>query len=136
MKGRTHMQRCTMKLRSRHNTSINLASGERLRQLKLIVYFLKTRTSRHFFQQLKIIQCQFYELLKVEQEAAELITCKQRKTKGNKNVDIEHEAYLDNQNIRNQNNVKVVGSMKTNGSQQNIQTWLCSPMSEGGESYF
>jgi len=51
------MQRCTMKLRSRHNTSINLASGERLRQLKLIVYFLKTRTSRHFFQQLKIIQC-------------------------------------------------------------------------------
>ena len=69
-----------MKLRSRHNTSINLTYCERLRQLKLIVYFLKTRTSRHFFQQLKIIECLFYELLKVEQEATDLIKFKQRKT--------------------------------------------------------
>ena len=69
-----------MKLRSRQNTSINLTSGERLRQLKLIVYFLKTRTSRHFFQKLKIIQCVLYELLKVEQEATDLIKCKQIKT--------------------------------------------------------
>jgi hypothetical protein len=80
VKARTHMQRCTMKLRSRHNTSINLTNCERLRQLKLIVYFLKTRTSRHFFQQLKIIECLFYELLKVEQEATDLIKFKQRKT--------------------------------------------------------
>jgi hypothetical protein len=69
-----------MELRSRQNTPINLTSGERLRQLKLIVYFLKTRTSRHFFQQLKIIECLFYELLKVEQEATDLIKFKQRKT--------------------------------------------------------
>jgi hypothetical protein len=67
MKGRTHMQRCTMELRSRNNTYINFTSGERLRQLKLILYFFMTRTSRHF-------------LLKVEQEAAELIKCKPRKT--------------------------------------------------------
>ena len=44
MKTRTQMQRCTMRLRSRENESINLTSGERLRQLRLIVYFLKTRT--------------------------------------------------------------------------------------------
>jgi len=41
---RNQMQRFAMKLRSRQNTSINLTSGESLRQLKLIVYFLKTRT--------------------------------------------------------------------------------------------
>ena len=40
MNARTHMQRCTMKLRSRQKTYINLTNGERLRQLKLIVYFL------------------------------------------------------------------------------------------------
>ena len=69
MKARSHMQRCTMKLRSRQNTSINLTNGERLRQLKLIVYFLKTRTQRHFFQQLQITQYLLYELFKVEQIA-------------------------------------------------------------------
>jgi hypothetical protein len=39
MKFKTQRQKCTMKLRSRQNTSNNLTSGERLRQLKLIVYF-------------------------------------------------------------------------------------------------
>jgi hypothetical protein len=39
MKARTQMQRSTVTLRSRQNTSINLTSGERLRQLQLIVYF-------------------------------------------------------------------------------------------------
>ena len=39
MNARIQMQRCTMKLRSRQNISINLTSGEMLRQLKLIVYF-------------------------------------------------------------------------------------------------
>jgi hypothetical protein len=44
MKDRTQMLRYTMQLRSRQNTSINLTSGERIGQLTLIVYFLKTRT--------------------------------------------------------------------------------------------
>jgi hypothetical protein len=44
--------------------------------------------------------------------------------------------YTHNQKTRNQTNVKVVGSMKPNGSQYDIQTWLWSPMTEGGESYF
>jgi hypothetical protein len=39
MNARTQMQRCTVKLRSRQNTYIDLTCGERLRQLKLIVYF-------------------------------------------------------------------------------------------------
>jgi hypothetical protein len=72
MKARTQIQKCTMELRSRQNTPINLTSGERLRQLKLIVYFLKTRTSRHFFQQLQITKYLLYALSKVEQIA----TCK------------------------------------------------------------
>jgi hypothetical protein len=38
MDARTQMQRCTMKLRSRQNTSIIFTNGEMLRQLKLIVY--------------------------------------------------------------------------------------------------
>ena len=37
--------------------------------------------------------------------------------------------------ITHQNNVKVVGSMKTNGSQQGIQTSVWTPKTEGGESY-
>jgi hypothetical protein len=44
MKTKTQMHRNTMKLRSTQNTSINLTSGERLHQLKLIVYFLKIIT--------------------------------------------------------------------------------------------
>jgi hypothetical protein len=56
-------------------TSINLTSGESLRQLKLIVYFLKTRTLRHFFQQLQIRQYLLYELFKVEQKDTYLIRC-------------------------------------------------------------
>ena len=39
MKARTPMHKCTMTLRSRQNTSINLTSGEELLQFKLIVYF-------------------------------------------------------------------------------------------------
>ena len=39
MKAKTQRQKCTMKLRSRENTSNNLTSGERLWQLTLIVYF-------------------------------------------------------------------------------------------------
>jgi hypothetical protein len=41
MKATPQMQRCTLELIFRQNESINLTSGERLRQLKLIVYFLK-----------------------------------------------------------------------------------------------
>ena len=70
-KTRTKMQKCTMTVRSRQNTSINLTSSERLRQLKLIGYFLKTRTSRHFFQQFKVIQCLLYKLFKEEQKATD-----------------------------------------------------------------
>jgi len=44
MKARTQIQKCTMEVRSRKDMPINLTSGERLRQLKLIVYFLKKRT--------------------------------------------------------------------------------------------
>jgi len=39
VKAGTQMNRSTMSLRSRENTYINAASGERLHQLKLIVYF-------------------------------------------------------------------------------------------------
>ena len=38
MKARTEVHICTMKLRSRQNTYSNLTSGEKLHQLKLIVY--------------------------------------------------------------------------------------------------
>jgi len=84
MNARTQAQKCTMELRSRQNSPINLTSGERLLQLKLIVYFLKTRTStyRHFFQKLQIIQYLLYELFKVEQKDTYLI-------------DIEHDAFLE-----------------------------------------
>ena len=75
MNARTQTQKCTMELRSRQNTPINLTSGERLRQLKLIVYSVKTRTSRHFFQQLQIIQYFLYELFKVEQKDTYLTRC-------------------------------------------------------------
>jgi hypothetical protein len=37
-----------MKLRSRPNTSINLINGERLPQLKLIVYFFKDKNIKAF----------------------------------------------------------------------------------------
>jgi hypothetical protein len=60
MKTRIQMHRGTMKLRSRENTSISLTSGERLHQLKVIVYFLQTRTGREFFKQLQITQCLLY----------------------------------------------------------------------------
>jgi hypothetical protein len=75
MNARTQTQKCTMELRSRQNMPINLTSGERLHQLKLIVYFVKTRTSRYFFQQLKIIQYLLYELFKVEQKDTYLTRC-------------------------------------------------------------
>jgi len=55
MKARTQMQRCTMKLSSRQNTFIYFTSGERLHQLKLIVYSWKTRKLSHFLHQLLII---------------------------------------------------------------------------------
>jgi hypothetical protein len=38
--------------------------------------------------------------------------------------------------ITHKNNVKVVGSMKANRSQQGIQTSVWTPNTEGGESYF
>jgi hypothetical protein len=41
MNARTQTQKCTMELRSRQNTPINLTSGERLRQLILIVDIMK-----------------------------------------------------------------------------------------------
>ena len=87
--GQNQMQGCTMKLRSRQNTSINLTSSEKLRQLKLI------RTQRHLFQQVQITQYLLYELFKVEQKATDLIRCKQRKTNKGKNVDIKHEVFLE-----------------------------------------
>ena len=77
---RTEMHRCTMKLRSRQYTSIHFTSSEKLHPLKLIMYFLKTSTKRHFFQQLKIIQCLLYQLFKVEQRDSDLIKCRRKKT--------------------------------------------------------
>jgi hypothetical protein len=38
--------------------------------------------------------------------------------------------------ITHHNNVKVVGSMKANGSQQGIQTFVLTPKTAGGKSYF
>jgi hypothetical protein len=54
MKARTQMHRSTLKLRSQQNTSIYFTSGERLHQLKLIIYFLKIRTSSHFLFSLSL----------------------------------------------------------------------------------
>jgi hypothetical protein len=64
MKVRIQMHKCTMKLRSRQNISINLTIVQRLHQLKLIVYFLRTRISIPFFEQVQI-----YELFKAGQKA-------------------------------------------------------------------
>ena len=41
--------------------------------------------------------------------------------------------YTHSQKVRNQNNLKVYES---NWFLLDIQTWLWSPMTEGGESYF
>ena len=82
MKARTQMHRSTMKLRSQQSTSIYFTSAERLLQLRLIVYFLKTRTSRHFFQQHQITQYLLYGLFKIEQRDSCLIKCKTTNNKG------------------------------------------------------
>ena len=66
----------------------------------------------HFFQQPKIKQYLLYELFKVQQKATDLIRCKQRKTNMGIKMQIQN---THNQKIRNQNNIKVDESMKTNG---------------------
>jgi hypothetical protein len=78
MKTRTQMYRSTIQLRSRHNTFINLTSGERLDHLKLTVYFSKTRTLREFFKQPQITQYLLYEMFEVEQKASEMIKFKKK----------------------------------------------------------
>jgi hypothetical protein len=44
--------------------------------------------------------------------------------------------YTHNHKIGNQNNLKVVGSMKANRCQQDIKIWEWPPKPEGGVSYF
>ena len=78
MKVRIQMHKCTMKLRSRQNISINLTIVQRLHQLKLIVYFLRTRISIPFFEQVQITQYLLYELFKAGQKAIYLIKCKRK----------------------------------------------------------
>ena len=131
MTARTQKQKCTMKLRSRQNTWWKFTS------IKIDSLFLKTRTSRHFFQQLKIIQCLFYELFKVEKKPQiwsninkdKLIREYKCRYRTRSVFGITFMKYIHNQKIRNRNNVKVVESMTTNSNH-------ISRTALGGESYF
>jgi hypothetical protein len=61
MNARTQTQKCTMELRSKQNTPINLTSGERLRQLRLIVYSVKTEHQDISFNNSKLYNTLFEE---------------------------------------------------------------------------
>jgi hypothetical protein len=66
MKARTQMLRCTIKLRSRQNTSINITRSERLFQLTLSLFLKKKRIKLFLSTTLNYTQCLLYELFMVK----------------------------------------------------------------------